>query len=86
MGSEPPSAATAVGTLFNVLERLVLFTLSLAAGLLNLMIGLAVAAHLGVIPKAAADRVLRVTNQATTALTNIMGTPRPAARKHKAKP
>jgi len=86
MGSEPPSAATAVGTLFNALERLVLFALSLAVGLLNLLIGLAVAAHLGVIPKAAADRILRATNQATTGLTNIMGPARSPARKHKVRP
>jgi hypothetical protein len=86
MGTEPPSAASAIGTFFNAVERLVLFALSLAAGLLNVMIGLAVAAHLGVIPKAAADRVLRVTGQATTLMTNIMGNPHRSAHKHKAKP
>jgi hypothetical protein len=86
MGTEPPSASSAIGAFFSVVERLVLFALSLAAGLLNIMIGLAVAAHLGVIPKAAADEVLRITGQATTLMTNVMGTPHRAARKHKAKP
>jgi hypothetical protein len=86
MGSEPPSATTAVGTLFTAFERLVLFALSLAVALLNLLIGLAVAAHLGVIPKTAADRVLRVTSRATAFVDRIMGPERPAAPKRKTKP
>jgi hypothetical protein len=86
METEPPSGTAAVGTLFSALERLVLFALSLAVGLLNLMIGLAVAAHMGVIPKTTADRVLRVTSRATAFVEGIMGPARPAAPKHKAKP
>ena len=86
MGSEPTTTATAVGTFFNFLERLVLFALSLSVGLVNLLIGLAVAAHLGVIPKAPADRVLRVASQATAFVTKIMGPSGAAAPKHKAKP
>jgi hypothetical protein len=85
MSPESPSAATAVGTLFNVVERLILFALALAVGLVNLLIGLAVAAHLGIIPKGPADRVVRVTNEATAFLTRLMEPARPVA-KHKAKP
>ena len=50
------------------------------------VIGLAVAAHMGVIPKTTADRVLRVTSRATAFVEGIMGPARPAAPKHKATP
>ncbi len=82
MGSESPAGTTAVEAIFNVVERLILFALALAVGLVNLLIGLAVAAHLGVIPKATGDRVLRLTTEATNVLTRAMGPARPAP-KHK---
>ena len=85
MGSEQPLAASKVGTLFNFLERLLLFALSLSVGLVNLLIGLAVAAHLGVIPKAAGGKVLRVASQATAFVTKIMEPSRAPAPQHKAK-
>jgi hypothetical protein len=85
MESERRSGTAAVGTFFTVLERLILFALALAVGLVNFLIGLAVAAHLGIIPKGPADRVIHVTTEATAFLTRIMGSPRPGP-KHKAKP
>ncbi|MFI5362584.1 MAG: hypothetical protein ACHQ49_11495 [Elusimicrobiota bacterium] len=77
MEAQPPSRPGAVGTFFNVLERLVMFALSLAVGLLNLLIALVVAAHLGVVPKAAADRVLGFTSRATASVVKFMGPPAP---------
>ena len=84
METKPAAVASAVGTFFNILERVVLFALSLSVGLINLMIGLVMAAHLGVIPKAAADPVLRVTRQATAIVTRFMAPARGAVPKHKA--
>jgi hypothetical protein len=84
MEPAPRSGTAAVGTFLNVLERLILFALALLIGLLNLLIGLVVAAHLGIVPKTSADAVLRVTNRATAVLTRIMGPARRAAPKHKA--
>jgi hypothetical protein len=72
MGSDSASATTRIGTFFNVLERIVLFALSLSVGLINLMIGLVMAARLGVIPKTAARPVLRATSQATAFVSRIM--------------
>jgi len=85
MRSESPPSPGAVATLFNVFERLILLALSLAVGLLNLLIGLTVAAHMGVIPKAAADRVLHVTAEATAFVSRVLGPSHDAAHKHKAK-
>jgi hypothetical protein len=86
MENEKTSAATGLGTFFNFIERVVLFALSASVGILNLLIGLAVAAHLGVIPKAAAGRVLHATSQATAFVTRIMAPSSGASPKHKAKP
>ena len=86
METKPASAATTVETFFNVVERVVLFALSLSVGLVNLAIGLVMAAHLGVIPKAAAGPVLRATSQATALVSRIMAPSRGAAPKHRAKP
>jgi len=81
MEPEKSSPASAAGTFFNVLERLILFALSAAVGLVNLLIGLAVAAHLGVLPKNASAQILKVTSRATAALTRF--TAKPAPRKKK---
>jgi hypothetical protein len=83
MEPEKPSRA---GTAVNVLERLVLFVLSASVGLVNLLIGLAVAAHLGVLPKGASARILRVTGRATSALSRFMAKPAPPARPRKKRP
>lgn len=80
MEPEKPSRA---GTLFNVLERLVLFALSASVGLVNLLIGLAVAAKLGVLPKNASAEVLRLTGRATSALTRLTAKPAPAPKRKK---
>jgi len=86
MESAPPPSSSAVGTFFNVLERLVLFALALIVGVINLLIAVSVAAHMGVIPKAAAARILRLSDQATAALTRAMDSPDHPATKHKTKP
>jgi hypothetical protein len=84
--SKTPPAANAAETFFNVVERVILFALSISVGLINLAIGLVMAAHLGIIPKAAAGRVLRAASQATALVTRIMGPSGGASAKHKAKP
>ncbi|MFI5362904.1 MAG: hypothetical protein ACHQ49_13110 [Elusimicrobiota bacterium] len=86
METRTASASSAVETFFNAVERVVLFALSVSVGLINLMIGLVMAAHLGVIPKSAAGPVLRVTGQATALVTRIMAPSPGAPSKHKAKP
>jgi hypothetical protein len=86
METKSGSVASSVGTFFNVLERAVLFALSLSVGLINLMIGLVMAAHLGVIPKSAAGPILRVTSRATAFVTRIMAPAPGAAPKRKPKP
>jgi hypothetical protein len=83
--SKPAPAATAAETFFNVVERVVLFALSLSVGLINLAIGLVMAAHLGVIPKAAAGPVLRVTSQATAFVSRLMAPSRASPAKRKPK-
>jgi len=83
METEKSSAGSAAGTLFNVVERLVLFALSAAVGLVNLLIGLAVAAHLGVLPKDASAKILKATSRATSALTRFMAKPSAAPRQKK---
>ncbi|HXT00315.1 MAG TPA: hypothetical protein VN915_06545 [Elusimicrobiota bacterium] len=75
MEPEKTSPASAAGAVFNAVERLVLFALSAAVGLVNLLIGLAVAAHLGVLPKSTSARILRATSRATGALTRVMAAP-----------
>lgn len=79
MGTETPSTSSRIGAFFNVLERLVLFALSLSVGLINLLIGALVAARLGVLPKAAADRTVKITHSAAAFVTRIMGAPKSAA-------
>lgn len=79
MSSERPSRAVGVETVFNAFERLVLFALSLAVGVLNLLIGIVVAAHMGVLPKSAAGSVLAATSRATAFVSRIMAPP-PAHR------
>ncbi|HEX4047977.1 MAG TPA: hypothetical protein VH309_09095 [Elusimicrobiota bacterium] len=87
MPSEPPSLVIGVGALFNAFERLVLFALSLAVGVLNLLIGIVIAAHMGVLPKSAAARVLGATSRATAYVSRIMEAPptHGAAPKRKAR-
>ena len=86
MESKPRSVSTAIGAFFNMCERIVLFALSLSVGVVNLLIGLAVAAHLGIIPKTTADRVLRITSRATAFVTKVLDSPDHSLAKHKAKP
>jgi hypothetical protein len=74
------------GTIFTVLERIVLFALSASVAVVNLLIGLAVAAHLGVLPKETSGRILRLTSHATEALNRLMSPSSPPAPKHKQKP
>ena len=82
MEPEKPSRAA---TVFNVLERLTLFLLSASVGLINLLIALAVAARLGILPKQASAQILRVTGRATSALTRLMAKPPAPAPKKKKK-
>jgi hypothetical protein len=81
MEPEKASRASAAGTFFTVVERLVLFALSASVGVVNLLIALAVAAHLGVLPKNATAQVLRATTRATSALSRLMAKPAPLKKK-----
>jgi hypothetical protein len=87
MEFKPASAAGAAGSVFNVFERLVLFVLSLAVGVVNLLIALAVAAHLGVFPKETSASILRVTSRAAAVVTKALNSAAgPEAPRSKAKP
>jgi hypothetical protein len=86
MNNETPAGRSGAGAFFDVLERVVLFALSFSVGLVNLLIGLAVAAHLGLIPKAAGDRVLRAASRATAVVTRIMAPAPNLAPKRRTKP
>jgi hypothetical protein len=87
MEQETRSRAHAAGTFFNVVERLLLFALSAAVGLVNLLIGLAVAAHLGVLPKETSGRILRITSRAAAVLNRVMApSAGPGPKRRKPKP
>jgi hypothetical protein len=56
MSEEKPPKRSRVGTAFGVLERIALFALSATVGIVDLVVALFVAAHLGVIPRKNAEK------------------------------
>jgi hypothetical protein len=78
-----PGKTSRAGAFFGILERVVLFSLSAAVGVINLLIGVAVAAHLGVLPKETSARILKLSARATSALTRVMAGPSRPSRKKK---